>query len=70
MGKTKLVYLKSALKFDSFDVAIANKIPFSRGRFPLFSKITQIFSGSLLLISKTKLDESYIFKISIKMQFF
>ena len=41
-----------------------------RGCFPLFSKITQTFSGSWLLMGKTKLDETYIFKISIKMRFF
>jgi len=40
-----------------------------RGCFPLFSKIRQIFSGKLLM-SKTKLDETYIFKISIKLIFF
>ena len=40
-----------------------------RGCFSLFSKIRQIFAGSLLLMGKTKLDETYIFKISIKMRF-
>ena len=38
--------------------------------FSLFSKIGQIFSGLQLLMCKSKLNETYIFKISIKMQFF
>ena len=41
-----------------------------RGCFPLFSKTRQIFSGSYLLMSKTKFDETYIFKISLKIRFF
>jgi len=41
-----------------------------RGYFPLLSKIRQIFSGSWRLMSKIKLNETYIFKISIKMRFF
>jgi len=41
-----------------------------RGCFPLFSKMRQIFSGSLLLMGKTNLDETHIFKISIKIDSF
>ena len=37
-----------------------------RGCFPLFSKMRQIFSGSYLLMGITDLDETCIFKISIK----
>ena len=40
-----------------------------RRYFRLFLKIRQIFPGSELLMGKTKLDETYIFKINIKMQF-
>jgi hypothetical protein len=40
------------------------------GCFFLFSKIRQIFSGSLPLMGKTKLNETYIFGISIKILFF
>ena len=42
-----------------------------RGCFSLFSKITQIFSGSLirLLMRKTKLDETYIAYLKSALEF-
>ena len=52
----KLIYLKSALKFDSFDVAIGIKIPF-------FRVLVTIEPGrSLLLIPNKKHFKKYYIK--------